>query len=488
MLLDLIFIDKKSDVPIYRQISSIFKTLILQGSLPVGHQLPGSRTIAAHLAIHRQTVVTAMDELIMQGWIQPLPGRGSIVLGHSDQLIHKWGDHDHVFEERPSMELPDSLKRTLHLARYKFHLDDGLPDPRLAPLQEILSLYKEVFSSENLYHHFQYDDVKGQTYLREVLVTYLKETRGLNIDKDQILITRGVTQALYLTIQGMLKTGDKVGVPELNWESANANFIHHGVELVQIKLDNEGIIVDHLEELTKKHKIKMIYLTPHHQYPTTVIMSAFRRVQLVNLCRKLGILVFEDDYDYDYHYTTYPLTPLASTDHGGNILYSGSLTKALAPAFRIGYLIGRKDQIEYLSRIRRMVDRQGDPILELVAARLIRNGILQRCLRRNRKIYQERRDYFCHLLKETFIDDVVFVMPEGGMSVWVQFPHIPSTKLLHQHALKKDLYVPDGSSFSPSLQNFTRLGFASSTNDELKQSVALLKLAYIEVIDDLMHI
>ena len=79
-------------------------------------------------------------------------------------------------------------------------------------------------------------------------------------------------------------------------------------------------------------------------------------------------------------------------------------------------------------------------------------------------------------------------MPEGGMSVWVQFPHIPSTKLLHQHALKKDLYVPDGSSFSPSLQNFTRLGFASSTNDELKQSVALLKLAYIEVIDDLMHI
>ena len=482
MVLELFKVDKQSQIPIYRQLMINIQELIHSGSLVTGQKLPGTRAIADHLQIHRQTVVTALDELNLQGWINILPGKGSFVMGELKQEVKSWTVPNAQIKERDHINLPHHLGRSLPLIHQKFHLDDGLPDPRLAPLREIMSYYKEVFGADQPYQYFKYDDTRGNLFLREVLADYLSETRSFDIAPEQILITRGVTQALYLSIKAFLTKGDVVAVPELNWESANANFGHHGIELIKISLDGEGIVVDHLEEICRSKPLKMIYLTPHHQYPTTVIMPAHRRVQLVNLCHSKGILLFEDDYDYDYHYTTYPLTPLAAAAHGANIIYAGSLTKALAPAFRVGYVVARKDQIEYLAALRRMVDRQGDPVMELVVARLIRSGELQRFLRKNRKIYMDRRNFFCDLLAEKMGQAIRFNVPEGGMSVWSQFPEIASTKDLHIEALKHDLYVPDGSSFSTEMPNYTRLGFAACNFEELRISVEILSKAHEEVV------
>ncbi len=477
MLLDLITFDRQSDVPLFEQLSFQLIGMIKDGTLKAGYQLPGSRVMASTFQIHRKTVVAAIDELTTQGWLSTVPGKGTYVQENIElstvQPLADFKSTEH-FAEAPRLKAP--LTRGLSLATQRLHLDDGLPDPRLAPVKELARAYKSSLTQGNLYTKYGYSDTKGSSRLRQILAEYLNKTRGMQVGVEQILITRGVTQALYLCIQGFLSSGDQVAVGELNWESANANFIYHGVKPVKIKVDAEGLDTDHLEEVLQSSQIKMLYLTPHHQYPTTVIMPAHRRLKVIQLARQYGVYVFEDDYDYDFHFANRPIMPLASAEHGDFVLYTGSFTKAISPVFRVGYLVASEAQIDYLSRIRRMVDRQGDTLLELAIAELLDLGILQRSLRKNRRIYQQRRDFFCELLTDQLGNYLNFELPAGGMSVWTHFEPSVNLSLLARRAAKQDLYIqpPSHSDEEGNLLNAIRMGYASSTFEELEQSVGIL--------------
>ncbi|WP_258100241.1 MocR-like pyridoxine biosynthesis transcription factor PdxR [Marinoscillum pacificum] len=475
MLIELLALNAKSDVPLYRQLTSQITELIQRQIIQSGYKLPGSRSLADELGIHRQTVVAAIDQLVIEGWLETQPGKGTYVAENLSSVPQSFTQESMELPRAPEMPIPQVLQRNLHLTTQKYHLDDGLPDPRLAPTAELMRAYKSCVTTGNLYPRFTYGDTKGQLLLRQELSTYLNETRGIQVTADQIIITRGVTQAMYLCINGFLKPGDKVAVGELNWESANANFLYHGMELIKVKVDEEGLDIDHLEQLCSEHDIKMVYTTPHHQYPTTVIMPASRRLKLIQLARTHQFYVFEDDYDYDFFYSAHPVMPLASADHGDFVLYAGSFTKAISPVFRVGYLVANANQIDYLSRIRRMIDRQGDAILELAIAELLKLGIIQRHLKKSRRIYQERRDVFTHLLQDELTNYMKFDVPKGGMSVWTQFNHDIDLKKLYERALKRNLFITSGEQIQGKSINATRLGYASSTEEELEISVGILK-------------
>ncbi len=475
MFQTLVKIDKENPKAVFLQLADQLREQILDGTLPPGSQLPGSRKLAACWQLHRKTVIAALDELLAQGWLLARPGKGTFI----SEKIESDRPQEVAYKETsplifPVPESPEHLKRQLNIPRQTYRLDDGLPDPRLAPANELARAYKTALTSGNLHSKYGYTDTKGHERLREVLCKHLQKSRNLNITTENILITRGVTQALYLSIQGFLKPGDKVAISELNWESGNVNLRHHGAELLPVRIDHHGMDTDHLEGLLKEHAIKMVYVTPHHQYPTTVIMPAHRRIKLNQLARQYSFLIFEDDYDYDFHYTSQPLMPLASAAHGNHVLYTGSFTKAISPAFRVGYLVASAEQIELLAYYRRVIDRQGDTLLEIALAELLELGILQRYLRKNKRIYETRRDYFCQLLHTELKEYIRFQVPEGGMSVWTQFdPGIDLVELSAQ-AARRDLYFYNGEAFGPQI-NSSRLGFASSTENELEISVNILK-------------
>ncbi|WP_304233882.1 PLP-dependent aminotransferase family protein [Jiulongibacter sediminis] len=477
MFQNLIQIDRESDKPIFRQLADQLIEQIREGLLPAETKLPGTRKLADLWGLHRKTVIAAIDELVLGGWLETLPGRGTYVAAKIEILPADFQKEKTVGNRATLPKVPDTLSRKLRLTTEKFRLDDGLPDPRLAPSAELLRAYKTAMNQGNIFLKYAYGETLGNSFLREVLAEYLNSSRGMNISKDQILITRGVTQALYLFIQGFVKQGQKVVVPELNWESANVNFIHHGAELIKVKIDEEGLDTDHLEELCKVNDISVLYITPHHQYPTTVIMPAYRRVKLIQLARQYGFYVFEDDYDYDFHYSSHPLMPLASAEHGDYVFYTGSFTKAISPVFRVGYLVAHRDQVDFLARIRRLVDRQGDTILELAIAELMQLGLIQRALKKNKRIYEQRRDYFSSLLESELSSVLSFKKPEGGMSVWGLFDEKIDIPELSKKAHLNDLYFQDGAQFDASGQkiNATRVGFASSNETELEQSVEILK-------------
>ncbi|MCD0488831.1 PLP-dependent aminotransferase family protein [Pedobacter sp. MC2016-14] len=468
---------------LYLQLAKQLTAAITEGILLPATQLPGSRYLAQLLSVHRKTVIRAYDDLLAQGWLESKTGSGTFVAGHLPVIkpeklgkkIQNTGDP--LLIAGFHFEQADHLARKFIKEQTSYHLDDGFPDARLAPLHDLSRAYRTQLIMGNTYHRLGYDDPQGSAWLREQLAAHFSETRGMKVTEDNILITRGTVMGLYLASTALIRPGDNVVAAAPGWTSANNNFLQAGANLLQIAVDEYGINTDELEKICKKKNVRMVYVTSHHHYPSSVSLRVERRIQLLQLSSKYGFIIFEDDYDYDFHYLNKPLSPLASADEAGTVLYCGSFTKTISPAFRVGYLVGSANVIAQLARLRRIVDRQGDTMLDNAMAELLQNGIIQRHLRKSLRVYRQRRDTFCNLLKSELNSYLNFVLPEGGLAVWTTFePAIDLVKLAKE-ARKKDLSFSDGKIHrSPFYQlNSTRLGFASSNLDELAQSVDILK-------------
>ncbi|MEZ4904770.1 MAG: PLP-dependent aminotransferase family protein [Spirosomataceae bacterium] len=475
----LLSIDKATKQPVYLQLANQLMQLIREGELKAGQRLVGTRPLAALLDIHRKTVMQAYDELLGQGWLESKKGSGTFVAKNLPEIRPQHLSLKAIAEKNPiklagfSLDETPHLHRELLLSKQSFHLDDGFPDPRLAPLQELSRAYRSSLLNGNPYLKLGYNDTKGSTWLRQELSVYLNETRGLKTTSDNILITRGTMMGLYLASTRLLQRGDNVVVGALSWSGANMNFLQSGANLLKVAIDEHGLVTDDLEKLCQTKRLRMVYVTSHHHYPTTVALRADRRIKLLQLADKYGFIIFEDDYDYDFHYLGKPLLPLASADRAGMVLYCGSFTKTISPAFRVGYLVGPENVIEQLAQLRRIVDRQGDLLLENALAELLQNGVIQRHLRKSLRIYRQRRDLFCGLLQSRLDYYLDFQLPDGGMAVWVQFDKSIDLRMVAKKALQKDLFLSDGKHHDATL-NATRLGFASSNESELVRCVEIL--------------
>ncbi len=473
ILSSLLYIDKNNTLPVYLQISNQLMGLIKAGTLSAGFRLPSTRQLALSLSIHRKTVIRAYDELLAQGWLESQTGSGTFVAGHlpafKPQAIVS-GFTNTAQVAGFNIGSVTHLHRKVTLSNTPLHLDDGFPDTRLAPVLDMSRAYRTQLLTGNPYTRLGYGDTRGSAWLREELAAYLNQTRGLHISPANIILVRGTVMGLYLACTGLLQAGDTVVTGEPGWMGAQMNFLQAGANLVKIPVDEYGLDIDELERLCQKQPVRMVYVTSHHHYPTTVALRADRRVQLLALAQKHGFIIFEDDYDYDFHYQNKPLMPLASADEAGMVLYCGSFSKTISPAIRVGYLVGPENVIEHLARLRRIIDRQGDTLLENAVAELLQNGIIQRHLRKSLRVYRQRRDAFCDLMNSHLHHHVQFKIPDGGLAVWTQFDKRIDLVKLSQNALKQGLYL-DGES---AISNITRLGFASSTVEELQLSVEIL--------------
>ena len=484
----LLQIDKALSVPVFVQLSNQLGQLIRAGTLAPGQRLPGSRQLADMLDLNRQTIVAAYDEGIAQGWLESRVGSGTFVAAyrqetkpqilpitaHNDlsrELNPTNGRPGYAFETRPFLTRPVLTNQA------GLHLDDGFPDVRLAPMDELSRAYRSYFRWGNPQQHFSYGDTKGHPLLREQLSTHLNETRGLQTTPDNVLITRGSIMGLHLTSQVLLRPGDVVVTGETNWAGAIMNFQKAGATIQTVPVDQHGLDVDALETICQHQPIRLVFVTPHHHYPTTVTLRADRRVRLLQLAERYDFAILEDDYDYDFHYLSRPILPLASADRRGMVVYAGSLTKSVAPAFRVGYVVAPMALIDELARLRRIIDRQGDPMLEFAIGQLIKTGDLNRHFRKALRTYTARRDHFCDLLATELSDVMRFNKPDGGMAVWANFDPAIDMDSLAQCAGRAGLFLSSGVAHNPPGQrlNGTRLGFASSTEDELEKSVSILK-------------
>jgi GntR family transcriptional regulator/MocR family aminotransferase len=322
-----------------------------------------------------------------------------------------------------------------------------------------------------------FGDNTGSVTLRVAIAQFLSDTRGMNIGAQNILISHGAQMSIYLAARMILKHGSTVIVAEPNYFMANMIFQQCGAKLLSVAVDDNGIDVDAIEKICKRKKPGMLYIIPHHHHPTTVTLSADRRMKLLQLIRAYKLPVVEDDYDYDFHYSSSPILPLASADHGGNVIYIGSLTKTLAPSIRIGYMIAPENFIKETAHLRRLIDIRGDNLLEEALAVLFNNGTMQRHLKKSVKMYHQRRDMLCGQLKNEMGDIVSFCRPTGGMAVWTKFNKKYSLPVIARRASEKGLYMSDGWIYNSGKVNYNalRIGFSSLNEKEIIEIISILK-------------
>ncbi len=484
-----IVLDRNSNRSLYLQVSDQIIGFIKSGKLIPSTKLPGSRKLSSDLNVHRKTVIAAYEELISQGWIETYPSKGTFVT--STLPIIK----PHYFDPNNSKvdfkkESGFSFNRRLNLAsdsnNYSdtglLRINDGSPDYRLAPIEEISRIYRNIIKKTYNKKLLSYGSAYGNPDLRKALVTYLNQTRGLHINEDNILITRGSQMGIYLAGQLLLSSKKRIAVGSTNYMTADNTFREAGGTIERIPVDEEGLNTHTLEQLCDLKKIAAVYVTSHHHHPTTVTLSAERRMHLLQLAQKYKFAIIEDDYDYDFHYGNAPILPLASNNYNGNVIYIGGFTKIIAPAIRIGYLIASKDFIDEATRLRKIIDRQGDSLLEQTLARMITSGDVQRHCQKALRIYKARRDLFCSLLEEKLGTYLNFEIPKGGMAVWVRLDKKYSWDTIVTECQKLHLELnPDWRKYDANNlgHNGVRLGFASLNEDEIYEVIKRLEKVFM---------
>ena len=475
-------LDPALEAPLFLQIARGIAEAVRAGRLRPGEKLPGTRRLATTLAVHRNTVIAAYDELVAEGWLEsrqtggtyvsaampdvgprPAPAPGAGALGFA---LHPLPP-DQPYPLRPK-DLPPG---TLNLGGTDAEL-------RLVPVEALGRAYRRALAEAGP-DLLGGGDPRGHLALRTALAGMLAATRGLTTGPEGMILTRGSQMALYLVAKALLRPGDVVAVEQLGYRPAWESLAHTGARLVPVPVDAHGMDIDALEALAAREDLRAVYLTPHHHYPTTVTLHPGRRLRLLALARAKGIAVVEDDYDAEFHYEGRPVLPLAAGDPAGVVVYAGTLSKILAPGLRQGFVVAPPPLIDRLARHRVSLDLQGDQAVEAALAALIAEREVQRHALRMRRIYQARRDHLVGALRAHLPHALAFTPPLGGMAIWCRVADGIDAEAWADRALDLGVAVASGRRFDFDGRPvpFFRLGFAGLAEKELTEAVGRLASA-----------
>jgi GntR family transcriptional regulator / MocR family aminotransferase len=475
-------VDRRQKAPLFVQIARAIVSDITRGRLRAGDMLPGTRTLARTLGVQRQTVVAAFNELYAEGWIVTHPARGTSVSPDFPDPSPRMFSPRTVatLPSAPPFDLPAAppVERPYGVSSGTLFFAPARPDVRLAPAELIGRAYRRAIrrGGRSL---LSYAGPEGHPRLRAALRSMLASRRSVAAGPENICVTRGSQMAIALVARALVRPGDVVAVEHLGYRPAWDVFKMAGARVVPVPVDADGVSIDRIEQLNARMPLRAIYLTPHHQFPTTVTLSAARRLRLIDFAQRAHVAIVEDDYDHEFHYDGRPIAPLASADASGAVIYIGSLSKVLAPALRTGYVVGAARIIERIAAHRTLIDTQGDQVLEYALAELLEDGEIQRHVWRVRREYAARRDRLVELLQRSLGTVLTFDVPAGGIAIWARADDRVDVERWARDAAEGGVIAVTGRSFSfdGRPRPYLRLGFAALTSAELAEAVRRLALA-----------
>ena len=405
----------------WQRIARNLRRSIASGRAAPGEWLPPLRELGRTFGVHRHTVAVAIDVLVAEGLLETVPRRGVRVvaapLGPSRGRLTPARAFDARLV-RGTGRSPAELLAGAPTGTIVLH--SAVPDVSLLPRAELRAAYASVFRGAPG-RFLEVPDARGFESLRVCVARYLRRARGLVT--DDVLLTHGSQEAIALAAEVLLAPGDAVGVEEPGYLPALEVFRELGAELVPLPVDEHGLRVDALQAVLARRSLRLLYVTPNHQYPTTATLSAPRRAELLALTRRHAVPVLEDDYDHEYHYRGTPQAPLAAWDGAEHVVYVGSLSKLVAPGIRCGFATGAPAVVGAMLRRRGLVTRGNDGVTQAALADWMDEGGFERHLRRVRRVYERRRDAALAVLERARRRAAFrYIVPDGGLAVWTLWP------------------------------------------------------------------
>ncbi|KOO48764.1 MocR-like pyridoxine biosynthesis transcription factor PdxR [Viridibacillus arvi] len=461
--------DRKAKKAIYKQLAEYIEKGIADGTFPPDKPLPSERNLANILEINRSTVVNAYDELESIGLIERNRGSGTTISkdiwGITKKRIPSWNRYIGAGSFLPNLPVTQKIRKEA-VEHNLINLATGELSEELFPK----SFLSEITSTRSFIGSLGYDHPQGSEILRKTLTKHIKKSRGIETNPSSILITSGAQQALHLIVQCLLKPGDAIAIEDPSYNYNLPIFKSAGIQIHYLPVDRDGINLEDLQSLYKKHRIKMLFLNPDFQNPTGSLMNLKKREAILDITSKFGIPVVEDD---PYSLTAFSgdkISTLKSIDKNGNVLYISSLSKIVASGLRIGWIIGPTSVIERLSDAKQQIDFGHSSYTQWIANDFIESENFNFHIKSLIKELEKRRDKIIKSLDDYLRGQVEYSIPQGGIHIWCKIlKNFNEIQLLEESIKRGVIYVP-GSTMG-SKNGFVRFTFAREDEDSIDEGI-----------------
>ena len=415
VLLQGLTLERSSGVPLYKQLETGLRKLILSGTLRARQKLPSTRELAGEIGISRITIKSVYEQLVAEGYVQATSGSGTFV---ADGL---------EIEVSPQVgRLPDEVPRKINLTDRARSISStnasvrqgktepfrpGVPALDLFPIKPWNKYLREATNTS--YRDLSYGSVKGNADLRSSIASYLSDARGMQADSEQIVITSGAQQAFVLIAFSLLTRGDTVWYENPGHIAGRDIMQVMGANVAPVPIDAEGI---DLEFAIKNYPSpKLIFTTPSHQQPLGTTMSLARRLSLLSYAQENDAWIIEDDYDSEFRYRGRPLPALSALDSERRVLYVGTFSKSMFAAIRLGYIVVPPEMVDAIGKTKILLGQNSSPLVEQALSRFMDDGRFVEHIRRMRRVYRERRDLLFDCLSSTCAESLTPQPSDAGM-------------------------------------------------------------------------
>lgn len=485
---NMIEIDRGAAESLQKQIRRQIAIGIANRQYPIDEPLPSIRRLAAELGVSVTTVAQAYEGLKHDGFVRARGGAGYFVkrnavadAAHEDTARATEpavpGAHSVDFREHfrwRTFNLPRVVKPADCLARYRYPFVCGLIDPGLFPIGSWRECVRDSVNAVEVGNWATDYSAIDDELLVEQLIQRVLARRGIVARPEEVLVTVGGQQALYSAVKLLLNPGETLGVEDPGYPDIVNMARLEGMAVARLPVDAGGLVLS--EDAAR---CRCLYVTPSHQFPTTVTMPLERKLALLRSTRENGQFVIEDDYESDISFNKTPPRALKSLDTFGNVVYTGSLSKSLLPGLRVGYLVAHPDFVREARALRHHILRHPPVNNQRSVALFLQRGYFDRFVGKLTAVYRERCDAMHECLERHFPGAAT--KPEyGGAIVWMRLPEDADAALLRQRVEPEGVFFETGGftfADARSNRNHMRLGYAAIDTSRIADGIDLIARA-----------
>jgi GntR family transcriptional regulator/MocR family aminotransferase len=461
----------------YEWLYETLRTQILEGRLRAGTRLPSTRELAERYGLARGTIVNAFELLKSEGYLRGTIGAGTFVSETvPDDLLNVKREQRAHPARRPARRSISAYGRRV---RYDPNFEaqpmrafrSNLPAVDLFPAKQWATLAARRVRGNARDLLIGCDPI-GYGPLRTAVADYLNTSRGVKCTADQVLIVSGVQEAIDMTARILLDQGDRVCVEDPGYPGAATVFESCGGKIIPVPVDAQGMQISD----PALRGARLVCVTPAHQAPLGVTMSLRRRLELLEWAERNEALIFEDDYDSEYRYSSRPVPALQGIDRSANVIFAGSFNKVLFPSLRLGYVVAPPDLIDRFVAVKSITSRHAQLLDQAVLCDFVTEGHFARHLRRMRLIYAERLSVLLQSVRERLHGAIEISDIEAGLQTVVWLPRGVDAKAVQRRAQQHGLAVNAISNFArrPLERDGLQLGFAAIGTHEIRSGVERL--------------
>ena len=476
----IIVIDRRAPKALHRQVYDAYRTAILDRGLRPGQRVPSTRVLALELGISRIPILNAYAQLVAEGYLESRVGAGTVV----SRSLPDQGLFSESHGAQPTRVQAGSRQVSKRCST--FSPVESVPWQRgwgaFGVSQVAFGHFPfQVWNALVMRHcrsahakSLDYGDARGSKELREAIAAYLRTARGVRCEAQQIMVVSGSQQGLDISARVFLDPGSRVWMEEPGYRFARNVFAINGCQIVPVPVDSEGLNV--AAGIKRCRTARAALVTPSHQYPLGVTMSASRRMQLLEWAQRSESWIIEDDYDSEYRYNSKPIASLQGLDSNGRVIYIGTFSKVLFPSLRLGYLVIPADLLDRFLAVRLAMDIGPPNFFQSVLAEFISEGHFSRHIRRMRLLYEERRSVLIDCLHKDLGFAADITGGEAGMHLAVALKGIRDCEIAERAARRNLWLVPLSTSYlgGASRQGFV-LGFGSTEVEGIPIAVRKLR-------------